>query len=238
MIHHWNWFNHWKKEIFNIWFYLIFFFFLDLEKKLQSATILFPFHFTPFFFSPFFPASCSTREPKLNWKPCVLFLFFSFSFQLFDSFLFFPFLFPFPFSFPVPFCHFTSFSGFMVSPIFIFSFSYSFYLFPSVFEILFLFHFLFGWEPQTFHRTFPHFLLFLPPFLPLPAFLLLFLFPFPSKPLCCGEYLFTSSLLNISSQSSNPLVEPRLLKHHWFSGWSRRVLSAQTARKASTFILW
>jgi len=79
MIHHWNWFNHWKKEIFNIWFDLIVFFFLDLEKKVAKCHHFVPFSLYPFFLFPLFSSFLLNPRTETKLKAmCSFSLFFFF----------------------------------------------------------------------------------------------------------------------------------------------------------------
>ena len=138
-----------------------FFFFLDLEKnwKVPPFYSLFLFSLFSLFFS-FSSSFCSDKQNyrKLNWKPCDLLLFFLFSFRLFIPFRFFPSLSLFLF----PSVFFTSFSGFMVSPIFpLFLFLF---LFPVPFcfwNLLFCSTSFLGLNPQHFVEHSPIFSSFL-----------------------------------------------------------------------------
>ena len=138
-----------------------FFFFLDLEKnwKVPPFYSFFLFSLFSLFFS-FSSSFCSDKQNyrKLNWKPCDLLLFFLFSFRLFIPFRFFPSLSLFLF----PSVFFTSFSGFMVSPIFpLFLFLF---LFPVPFcfwNLLFCSTSFLGLNPQHFVEHSPIFSSFL-----------------------------------------------------------------------------
>ena len=200
-----------------------FFFFFLTWRKIGKCH-----HFTPFFSFPFFPFFFfflfqllfgQTKLPKTKLKAMWSSSLFSFFLSIIYSLSFLSF----SFSFFVPFCllHLLfwiyGFSDLSSFP-FLIPFSCSLLFLKSSF----LFNFLFGFEPPTFRRTFPHFLLFFISFLW--SNLSVSPFLYESKPFRwkTPRDLSGSSPPKLSTQSSIPLPKPRPLQHHWFSGWSRR----------------